>query len=680
MIRLSREKSFVVGLRTDSRLVKECAALGAILHKVQSKSGLGGRIGCKIDVGSPSAPKVASPDDPEGEKRPSIDLLLICRSPESFSSVDAASAFGLFRSSPDFRFWRTCGPAAHPLPRRVARRPGAIGFAVQPDRAVELRHADADRESVSLLLYDDPKELEQSLQLELVRWLFKICFALQTGGTASAEIEYPPVRARTTLCISAGGAVHLGDGARGALAIEHLWNRVGAVIGKYQAALGGVYLDIAYFHFHGNDSQERAVKGSEPPAAHNSVPGRRCPARGGARRGVSPVRLSIHDLPDSKSERPALGIPEVLAFLAALTERPEADAGILVTTSIREQLPADLSGRFRSAGRFCGEPLWLCESRGPSVFLRGRTERNLDELDSQIVRLETAVRATTAPAREVLDVASTAVDKIYALLDLLAQRIEERRQRAHGGGAVAATALAETALAQEERAWKLIAGMNTRRAEPTGDAAWKAPVYLAAARRGPVVARLRGDADPTGTIPTPKDLPFGGSEIVRQGSSHLLGAGLLHGLRHLVHGDDLDTYTTFTNLASKFKSELLAVLGCGQPVPRNEIQQLGSRLWSLVDLIVAEDQSEPRRVDRCLLPQIVSGPFSDPRFAALCHFLYDTRDDASWGPEDALRASGAPVQFENVEKMWLAGCSQHVIRVRGARPSSRSDWASSGTS
>ena len=548
---------------------------------------------------------------------------------------------------------------------------------MQPDRAVELRHADADRESVSLLLYDDPKELEQSLQRELVRWLLETRFALQTGGTASAEIEYPPVRARTTLCISAGGAVHLGDGARGALAIEHLWNRVGAVIGKYQAALGGVYLDIAYFHFHGNDSQERAVKAAN--LLLRTIPS----LVDGVQLGRSPeelsVRLSIHDLPDSKSERPALGIPEGLVFLAALTERPEADAGILVTTSIREQLPADLSGRFRSAGRFCGEPLWLCESRGPSVFLRGRTERNLDELDSQIVRLETAVRATTAPAREVLDVASTAVDKIYALLDLLAQRIEERRQRAHGGGAVAATALAETALAQEERAWKLIAGMNTRRAEPTGDATWKAPVYLAAARRGPVVARLRGDADPTGTIPTPKDLPFGGSEIVRQGSSHLLGAGLLHGLRHLVHGDDLDTYTTFTNLASKFKIELLAVNGCGQPCHGRD-QRQRPRLWSMVDLIVAEDQSEPRRVDRCLLPEIVSGPFSDrgsPRSVISCTTRGTTR-------AGVRRTRCAPPGHRCSSRTWKscgsAGCSQHVIRVRGARPSSRSDWASSGTS
>lgn len=650
--KLPREKRFAVGLRTDSQLVKERAALEAILHRVQSRSGLCGRIGCKIDVGSPSAPKVALPDDSEGDRHPSIDLLLICRSPDSFSSADAASAFGLFRSSPDFRFWRTAGrPRTLFLVGSLAD-PAHSDSARQPERAVELRHADADRESVSLLLYDDPKELEQSLQRELVRWLLETRFALQTGGAASAEIEYPPVRARTTLCISVGGAVHLGDGVRGALAIEHLWNRVGALIGRYQAALGGVYLDIAFFHFHGDDSQERAVKAAN--LLLRTIPS----LIDGVQLGKSPeelsVRLAVHNLPDSESEHPALGIPEGLVFLAALTERPEADAGVLVTSSIREHLPTDLSARCRSAGRFCGEPLWLCESRGPTVFLRGRTERQIDELNSQIVRLETAVQAVTAPPRAVLDVASTAVDKIYALLELLAQRIEERRQRAPGESA-AVTKLVEAALAQEERTWKLISGMAARRTEPTGDDAWKAPVYLAAARRGPIVARLRGDADAdsTGAIPTPEELPFGGSEIVRQGSSHLLSAGLLNGLRHLVHGDDLDRYTTFTNLASKLKGELSAVLGCGQPVPRNEIQQLGSRLWNLVDLVVAEDQSEPRRVERCLLPQIVSGPFSDPRFVALCHFLYDKRDDASWGPEDALRASGAPVRFENVEELWL---------------------------
>ncbi len=644
----SRTKRYVVGLRTDPQLVDERAALAEILHRVQSKSGLGGRIGYSI-VFDPLCSSEATECNRLGvDGEASIDLLLICRSPKSFSApASEASGLALLRSSPDLRFWQDAG-----RPRTLVLLGALSGAARSPsasptDRALDLRHADTDRESVSLIGYDDPKELEQILLRELTRWLLETRFALQLGGGTSLQIDYPAVRAHTTLCIAFGGAALLGDSVQGNLAVEHLWNRVAAVIGEYQAALGGVFLDIAFFHFQGFDCHRRAVQAAE--LLLRTVPSLVDRDKAATNPDDLSVRLCVHELPATTGPSPT--VPEGLVFLAALTESPEADAGILVTASVRQRLPAELSARFRSIGRFCGEPLWLFESRGPTILLRGRTMRRIDELESQIVRLETAVRAAAAPARAVLDVVSTAVDKIYALLAFLANRAQRRRDRAPGELAEL-TSLVESALGQEERAWHLISEMVARGAESTDDDAWKAPVYLAAARRGPIVAQLRKVAEPAGTIPTPNELPFQGARIIRAGKDHRLNASLLDDLRHLIHGDDLDTYSTFTNLASNFKSELLAVFGCGQPVPQDEIRQLGSRLWILVDLAVAEDESEPRRVDRCLVPQIASGPFGDERFAALCNFLFDSPKEETWGPEDALRAAGALVRFENVETLW----------------------------
>jgi len=637
---------------TGSGQVAEASSLRGNLHRLAAATGLAGRIGLQLDLKYAEGLGQGAVGGRHLESRDSFDLVIVCVPADDSSEVPACLARWPLRRRGDRVPSRSSDPEDDPPARpRVVELLGiggsgtALGRAASPDRAVKPIRFDLGAPDVQILLYEDEREFEQVCQRMLAQWLLDVRLELIYDR---CDVSHPVAPSCTTLCLSVAGGSALGaDCVELSEGSTHLWNRVGALIGSEDGVHGARFLDVAFFHFGGRDRHRRAVE------AGLRLVREAARLRGGALPNdrVAFVRLAIHDLPEHLEESRTL--PEGYGFLFALAETPEVESGFAATAPVLDGLPSELKESFRTGGRFCGVPFGICEvpSASSHAAKLALGTRDLDDLSRFLVELETAVSVTGAPKDRLLGAVDTAVGHFYTILESCCRRVEAERQE---GGQVQPPTLdlAQEILALERRAWALVEQVSSRSISEGGDGSWRAPLYIAAARRASVVFELER-AIGTAVGEEAEEVSTEAEAALDQDSEALEppAGNMLKAIRRVVRGDVLDAYTGFIELATHFKVPVVRYLreaadvGCMEQVLRN-------RLWQVAELLVAEDASELESSDCLLLPTVLSGPLGDVRFHALCRFLYDDRRGSAWKPEDELRARGAVVSSQHEQKLW----------------------------
>jgi hypothetical protein len=639
----------------DRGRVAEASSIRGNVHRLLATTGLAGRLGLRFEVIYVEDLGQRAIEAWLRTAQHPLDLVIACISADASSEVSSWLSHWPLGDVRDQR-----PENSQQLGDGAARGPRVVELVAvdrclvgksrggPPERVPHPAWFDVGPPDIEVRCYEDAREFEQTCERVLARWLLHVRLELLYGRV---DVPHPPAAARTTLCLSlAGGSALGGDPVEMSEGSVHLWNRIGALIGACEGTLSGRFLDVAFFDFFGADRHCRAIEAALRLIGETARSRHGDPASG----RVAFLRLAVHDLPEHPKEGRAL--PEGFGFMLALAERPEVSTGFAATASVVDGLEEETKATFRSGGRFCGVPYAVCEAPPVTSRIAASTlsARDLDDVSRFRVELEAAASATGAPKNRLLDAVDTAVGRFYTAVEACCRRVET--ERGETGRARAGTLdLVRRILSEESRTWELVERVSSRSMSEGGDGSWRAPLYIAAARRASVVFELERASGLAAAAETEGVGAWRMAGAGREPEAAEPPAGnMLKAIRRVLRGDELDAYTGFIELATYFKAPVVrylrevrkaAEVGCME-------QWLQGRLWQVAELLVAEDASELESSGCLLVPAVLSSPLADVRFRALCRFLDEDRRARGWKPADELRARGAVVSPGHEQKLW----------------------------